>query len=318
MPSPTVIGVNPGQDVRAAIRDFLMTRRARITPAQAGLPSYGGRRRVAGLRREELAVLTGISEQYLTRLERGNVRGVSDHVTDALARALQLDDVERAHLIDLIGLANAPRSRVRSAASAPSKVRPSIRQVLDALTGAAAFVRNGRLDILATNHLGRALYAPALNNPHLDANLARFVFLDPASTEFYRDWGGIAHDGVGSLRTEAGRNPDDQRLSALIGELSIHSEQFRTRWAAHNVRYYRSGIQPFHHPLVGNLDLDFDALELPSDPGLTIVAYTAAPGTDAAKGLAVLGDWARAHVTDEVNTAVDARANADERAENAR
>lgn len=288
---PTVSGVSSGPDLRGEIREFLMTRRARITPERAGLPNYGGRRRVPGLRREELALLAGISVEYLTRLERGNARGVSDDVIDSLARALQLDDVERAHLIDLIRLANTPRTRRRPAKSAPSKIRPSVRQILDALTGAAAFARNARLDILATNHLGRALYAPALDNPDLGANLARFVFLDPAATKFYRDWDGIAHDAVGSLRAEAGRNPDDRRLSELIGELSIRSEQFCTRWAAHDVRYYRSGIQPFRHPIAGDVDLDFDALEVPTDPGLTIVAYTAAPGSDAAKTLDLLGSW---------------------------
>jgi transcriptional regulator with XRE-family HTH domain len=212
---------SPGPDVRGEIRQFLMSRRARITAAQAGLPNYGGRRRVPGLRREELALLAGISEQYLTRLERGNVRGVSDDVIDSLARALKLDDVERAHLIDLIRLANTPRARLRPAKAAPSKVRPSVQHILDSLTGAAAFARNARLDILAINHLGRALYAPVFDNPELGGNLARFVFLDPAATEFYRDWDGIAHDAVGSLRAEAGRSPGDRRLSELIGDLSI-------------------------------------------------------------------------------------------------
>jgi transcriptional regulator with XRE-family HTH domain len=283
--------VGPGHDVRAEIRQFLMTRRARITPEQAGLPNYGGRRRVPGLRREELALLAGISEQYLVRLERGNVRGVSDDVIGSIARALHLDEVERAHLIDLIRLANTPRTRQQPGKSSPSKIRPSVRQILDSMTGAAAFARNARLDVLATNHLGRGLYAPVLDNPDIAANLVRFVFLDPSATQFYRDWEGIAHDAVGSLRTEAGRTPGDRRLSALIGDLSIRSEQFRTRWAAHDVRYYRSGVQPFNHPLVGNLDLDYDALELPTDPGLTIVAYTAAPGSEAAKTLTLLGEW---------------------------
>ncbi|MER7273835.1 helix-turn-helix transcriptional regulator [Dactylosporangium sp. NPDC000244] len=280
-----------GPDVRGDIRQFLMTRRARITPQQAGLPDYGGRRRVPGLRREELALLAGISVEHLTQLERGRARGVSDEVVDSLARALQLDDVERAHLIDLITVANTPPHRTRRRATAGPGLRHSVRQLLDSMTGAAAFVRNQRLDILAANRRGAALYAQVLDRPELDANLARFVFLDPDAATFYRDWNAIANDAVGSLRTAAGRDPDDPALSALIGDLAIRSDRFRTRWAAHDVRYYRSGVQHFHHRAVGDLDLDYDALELPADPGLTIVAYTARPGTPAHQALHLLDTW---------------------------
>ncbi|MFL6138673.1 MAG: helix-turn-helix domain-containing protein [Frankiaceae bacterium] len=275
-------------DVRSEIREFLTTRRAKIAPEQAGLPSYGGRRRVPGLRREELALLAGISVEYLTRLERGNVRGVSTEVLAALAGALRLDDVERAHLDDLVRTANATRP-VRRAKR--DRVRPSVQRLLDTMTGTAAFVRNGRLDILAANELGRALYSPAYLDPARPVNLARFIFLDPRrSTGLYRDWDGIAHDAVGSLRAEAGRDPSDRALTALIGELSTRSEEFRVRWAAHDVRYYRSGIQPFHHPLVGELTLDYDALELPADPGQTIVAYTAEAGSPAQRALDALAE----------------------------
>ena len=280
-----------GPDVRADIRQFLMTRRARITPQQAGLPDYRGRRRVPGLRREELALLAGISVEYLTQLERGHARGVSDEVIDNLARALHLDDVERAHLIDLISIANTPRHRTRRRAATTPHLRRSVRQVLDSMTGAAAFVRNQRLDILAANRLGGTLYAPVLDNPDLRGNLARFIFLEPRATAFYRDWNTIANDAVGSLRTAAGRDPEDPAMSELIGDLSIHNEQFRTRWANHNVKYYRSGIQHFHHDAVGDLDLDYEALELPADPGLTIVAYTARPGSPADDALHLLGSW---------------------------
>jgi transcriptional regulator with XRE-family HTH domain len=278
-----------GNDVRGEIREFLTTRRAKLTPTQAGLPAYGGRRRVPGLRREEVALLAGISIEYYTRLERGNARGVSDEVLDALARALQLDEVERAHLIDLVRTANAaPPARRRAT---PQRVRPSVQCLLDSMTGTAAFLRNGRLDILAANQLGYALYAPAFADPARAVNLARFIFLDPKSTEFYGDWDGIAHAAVGSLRAEAGRAPDDRALTELVGELSVCSPQFRVRWAAHDLDYYRSGVQPFHHPLVGDLTLDYDVLELPADPGQSIVAYSAEPGSPAREALDLLASW---------------------------
>jgi transcriptional regulator with XRE-family HTH domain len=276
-------------DVRAEIRQFLTTRRAKLTPEQAGLPAYGANRRVPGLRREEVALLAGISIEYYTRLERGNARGVSDEVLEALARALQLDEVERVHLIDLVRTANAARPARRRAT--PQRVRPSVQRVLDSMTGTAAFLRNGRLDVLAANQLGYALYAPAFGDPARPVNLARFVFLDPKSTEFYGDWDGIAHAAVGSLRAEAGRDPYDRALTDLVGELSLRSQEFRVRWAAHDVDYYRSGVQPFHHPLVGDLTLDYDVLELPADPGQSIVAYSADPGSPARHALDLLASW---------------------------
>jgi transcriptional regulator with XRE-family HTH domain len=281
--------VTSGEDVRTEIREFLTTRRSKITPERAGLPHYGAHRRVPGLRREEVALLAGISIEYYTRLERGNVRGVSEDVLDALARALQLDDVERAHLVDLVRTANATRPARRR----PTRewVRPSVQRILDTMTGTAAFVRNGRLDILYPNRLGYALYSQAFLDPVRPVNLARFVFLDPRSTEFYGDWDGIAHAAVGSLRKEAGRDPYDRALSDLVGELSTRSEAFRLHWAAHDVRYYRSGIQPFHHPLAGDLTLNYDALEIPADPGLTIVAYTAELDSPSQQALNLLAGW---------------------------
>jgi transcriptional regulator with XRE-family HTH domain len=277
-------------DVRAEIRQFLTTRRAKLTPTQAGLPAYGRNRRVPGLRREEVALLAGISIEYYTRLERGNARGVSDEVLEALARALQLDEVERAHLIDLVRTANAARPTRRR--TTPQRVRPSVQRLLDSMTGTAAFLRNGRLDVLAANQLGYALYAPAFGDPVRPVNLARFVFLDSKSTEFYGDWDGIAHAAVGSLRAEAGRAPDDRALTELVGELSVRSQEFRVRWAAHDVHYYRSGTQPFSHPLIGDLTLDYDVLELPADRGLSIVAYSAEPGSPARHALDLLASWA--------------------------
>ncbi len=277
------------KDGRHELGEFLRTRRAKITPRQAGLPNYGGRRRVPGLRREEVALLAGISIEYYTRIERGSVRGISDDVLDALARALQLDDVERTHLIDLVHVANA-RPRGGRRGTARDQVRPSVQRLLDSMTGVAAFARNARLDILSANHLGYALYSPAFLDPARPVNLARFVFLSRHSAEFYRDWDRIAHDAVGSLRTEATRNPD-KALTGLIGELATHSDEFRIRWGGHDVRYYRSGTQPFHHPLVGDLTLDYDALEIPADPGQTIVAYSAPAGSAARRALDQLANW---------------------------
>ncbi|HYY78315.1 MAG TPA: helix-turn-helix transcriptional regulator [Actinomycetes bacterium] len=276
-------------DVRAEIRQFLTTRRAKLTPERAGLPAYGANRRVPGLRRGEVALLAGISIEYYTRLERGNARGVSEEVLDGISRALQLDEVERAHLTDLVRTANAARPARRRAT--PQRVRPSVQRLLDSMTGTAAFVRDGRLDILSANQLGYALYAPAFLDPARPVNLARFVFLDPRSMDFYGNWDGIAHAAVGSLRAEAGRDPYDRALTDLVGELSLRSQQFRVRWAAHDVDYYRSGVQPFHHPLVGDLTLHYDALELPADPGQTIIAYTAEPGSPAQQALDLLVSW---------------------------
>jgi transcriptional regulator with XRE-family HTH domain len=282
------------KDIRGEVREFLTTRRAKITPEQAGLSRYGGRRRVAGLRRDEVAQLAGISIEYYTRLERGNIRGASDEVLDGIARALHLDDVERAHLLDLVRMANASSAARRPM---PQRVRPSVRRLLDSMRGTAAFVRNGRLDLLYANQLGYALYSPVFDSvvsgdPRRPANLARFIFLAERSAQFYRDRDGIARQAVGSLRAEAGRAPHDRALASLVGELSVRSQEFRERWAAHDVEYYRSGVQPFRHPLAGDLDLDYDALEIPADPGQTIIAYSAVPGSAARDALDILASWA--------------------------
>jgi hypothetical protein len=273
------------------IRDFLVSRRARITPDQAGLPAYGGNRRVAGLRREEVALLAGVSIDYYTRLERGRASGASDGVLEGIARALQLDEAERAHLFDLARAAApaaAPRAPRRPG---PQQVRPSVRRILDSMT-APAYVRNARCDILAANRLGAALFAPVLDSPAQPANSARFLFLDPAAPTFYQDWERQAQDVVAMLRTEAGRSPRDKALSNLIGELSTRSENFRTWWAAHNVRFHRTGVKRFHHPAVGDLTLTFEALDLAADSGLRISAYTAEPGTPSDDALKLLATWA--------------------------
>ena len=276
-------------DDRAEIREFLRSRRARLTPERAGLPVYGGNRRVKGLRREEVALLAGVSIDYYVRMERGNLAGVSHGVLEAIARALQLDEAEQAHLFDLARKAGGtPQPRRRPT---PRGVRPAIHQVLDAITEAPAWVRNGRHDLLAANRMARALYAPMLADPRRPANNARFVYLDPAARDFFVDWERAADDIAAILRSEAGRNPHDRALTELIGELSTRSEVFRTRWAAHNVRFHRTGFKKLRHPVVGDLDLNFEAMEFPSDPGLTLLVYTAAPDTPTADALKLLASW---------------------------
>ncbi len=273
------------------MKEFLVSRRERLTPQQAGLPAYGGsNRRVKGLRREEVALLAGVSVDYYVRMERGNLAGASDAVLDGVANALQLDEAERAHLFDLARAAGPTTARGRRVKS--DGVTDGLQQVLDAITEAPAWVRNARHDLLAANQLARALYAPVLADPRRPANNARFVYLDPAAREFFSDWERAADDIAAMLRSEAGRNPRDRQLIELIGELSTRSEDFRTRWAAHNVRFHRVGRKRLHHPVVGALDLDFEAMEFPAHPGLTLLVYTAAAGTRAADGLKVLASWA--------------------------
>jgi len=276
-------------DTRNEIREFLTSRRAKITPEQAGLRTYGGTRRVPGLRREEVSLLAGVSVDYYTRLERGNVGGVSDEVLEALARALQLDEAERAHLFDLARAAHtsAPRRRRR----AQQHIRPSVQHMLDAMTGVPAFVRNGRLDILGANRVGFALYSEHFDSRFQPANTARFVFFDPRAATFYVDWERVANDVVAVLRAEAGRDPYDRDLSDLVGELSTRSEIFRTLWAAHNVRKHDTGVKRFHHPVVGDLSVTFEAMELVADPGLTMFVYTAEPRSKSEEALNLLASW---------------------------
>jgi len=278
-------------DNQAQVRDFLTSRRERISPAQAGLPAYGGsNRRVKGLRREEVALLAGVSIDYYVRMERGNLTGASETVLDGIASALQLDEAERGHLFDLARAAQPAPPRQRR--SKTSGVTDGIQQVLDAITDAPAWVRNARHDMLAANRLARALYAPVLADPRRPANNARFIYLDPAAHEFFADWERAADDTAAMLRSEAGSNPHDKQLIELIGELSTRSEEFRSRWAAHNVRFHRTGHKRIRHPVVGTLDLDFEAMEFPAHPGLTLLAYTAAAGTPTADSLRMLASWA--------------------------
>ena len=278
-------------DVRGQIREFLSTRRARITPKQAGLPVYGGdRRRVSGLRREEVALLAGISSEYYTRLERGNATGVSESVIDGIAHALQLDEAERTHLLDLLRTAGTTRPPRRRPAR--QRVRSTVQRVLDSMSGTPAFVLNGRLDILTANHLGHALFSPVYADPVRPPNNARFLFLDPHGTEFFRDWDKVANDTVALLRAEAGRDPYDRQLSDLIGELSTRSSEFRRRWGAHHVRIHATGVKRLHHPVVGDLDLSFESFPLAADPGQSLLTYTAEPGSPTQDALNLLASWA--------------------------
>jgi transcriptional regulator with XRE-family HTH domain len=277
-------------DPRDEIREFLTSRRGRITPQQAGLPVFGDTRRVPGLRREEAAMLAGVSVDYYTKMERGNLRGVSEGVLEALARGLGLDDAERAHLFDLARAAG-PMSRPRRR-SAAQRVRPSVQRIVDAMTDAPALVQNGRLDIFAANRLGFALYSEMDLAPGRPANHARFVFLDPRAQRFFCDWERAADDTVAMLRAEAGRDPHDRNLTDLVGELSTRSEAFRARWAAHNVRAHQTGAKRFHHPVVGDLSLTFEMLELAADPGLHLLALSAEPGSTSQHALNLLASWA--------------------------
>jgi transcriptional regulator with XRE-family HTH domain len=272
------------------MREFLTSRRAKITPEQAGLRTYGGTRRVPGLRREEVALLAGVSVDYYTRLERGNAGGASENVLEALVRALQLDDAERAHLFDLARAAQ-PVARGRRRSSSP-RIRPSLLRMLEAITEAPAFVRNDRMDLLAANRLGRALYAGHFDSPHGPPNTARFIFLDDRAPDFYPDWQQVSTDSVAILRAAAGRDPYDRDLSDLVGELSTRSEHFRTRWAAHNVRNHDTGTKRLRHPVVGELNLTYENMTLVADTSLTMFVYTAEAGSKSEEALRLLASWA--------------------------
>ena len=275
-------------DATNELSQFLTSRRAKVTPEQAGLRSYG-RRQVPGLRREEVAALAGVSVEYYKRLERGNAAGVSDSVLDALADALRLDDAERAHLFDLARAAGplaARRRRRASRATGPA--------------GGAAHRRLHRLACDGQQHARRLpdrqrarprAVRPTLRQPRAAPNAARFIFLDPAAQQFFPDWEKTAKDVVAALRSEAGRNPHDRALTDLVGELSTRSEPFRKWWAAHNVRYHQTGRKRLHHPTVGDLELDYEVMELAADSGLLLAVFSAEPGSRSAEALDLLASW---------------------------
>jgi transcriptional regulator with XRE-family HTH domain len=294
-------------DNRSDIREFLASRRARITPEQAGLLPGGGRRRVPGLRREEVASLAGVSVEYYKRLERGNASGASDAVLDALADALRLDDAERTHLFDLARGAS-PISPRRPRRAVPQGVRPVVHRILDSISAPAA-VSNMRCEYLAANQLGRALYAPMFDSREQPPNSARFTFLDPAAQTFFVDWEKSAKDLVAALRSMAGRNPYDRALSDLVGELSTRSDAFCAWWAAHNVRYHHTGTKRLHHPVVGDLELSYEVMELPADTEHRLTIFTAEPGSRSEKALNLLASWAATpdQLPDKHQAANDAR-----------
>ena len=280
-------------DNRAEVREFLTSRRARITVRQAGLPDVGGRR-VPGLRRSEVALLAGMSVEYYAKLERGAIAGVSASVLDALARALQLDDAERAHLFHLAHAADGTSAGMRPRRRPARRwvPPPTLRWVLDRFT-APAIVRNGRMDLLAANHLGRAMHAalydrsPAAEPP----NFARYTFLDEDSHHFYGDWEAAADTCVAILHTEAGRDPHDKAMHDLVGELSTRSADFRRRWSAHDVRYHGAGTKHFRHRDVGELALAYESVDMLSEPGLTLTLYAAEPASPTAHALDLLASW---------------------------
>jgi len=278
-------------DGRDEMRDFLTSRRARITPERAGLPLYGTtNRRVPGLRREEVALLAGVSVEYYTRLERGNAKGVSESVLDSLARALQLDEAEREHLFDLARAASTVSSRPRRPAK--QQVRPIFQRILDSMESVPAHIRNYRFETLAINRMGRALFSPMFDGQDLPVSHARFIFLDPRAEAFYGDWEKTGNDVVAAIRSEAGRNPYDKALTDLIGELSTRSDFFRTRWAAHNVRFHNTGVKHFHHPVVGDLHLAYESLDLKDGTGLVLNAYSPEPDTPSQDAMKLLASWA--------------------------
>ncbi|SDS46557.1 helix-turn-helix transcriptional regulator [Microlunatus soli] len=283
-------------DNRAEVREFLMSRRAKISPAQAGLPA-GGNRRVAGLRRNEVAILAGVSVEYYAKLERGAIAGASAAVLDAIADALQLNDTERAHLFDLAraadGIPTSGRSRRRTAGTAGQPAsRPSLQWALSSITDGIAFVRNQQQDLLATNPIGRVFYSPVVGEGGRTPNLARFQFLDPASRDFYPDWDLFAEMCVAIIRREAGRDPHDRGLQELVGELSTRSETFRRLWGAHDVRTHGAGTKRFNHPEVGEMVLSYEELAVTAEPGVVMLIYTAEPGSPTAEKLRLLASLA--------------------------
>lgn len=284
-------------DIHDDLSEFLSSRRAKLTPAEAGLPDFGGRRRVPGLRREEVALLAGMSAEYYKRLERGNASGVSEAVIDGVSRALQLDEAEHAHLYDLIRTANAGAHPQRRKPTRKTQLTAGMQQTIDAMTTVPVFIQNGRLDFVSANRLGRALFSEMLDDTRPPANAARFVFLDPRAQTFYQDWEDNTRQMVAILRAEAGRSAYDRQLSDLIGELSTRSDLFRKLWGAHDVKEHRTGLKSIHHPVVGDLDLTFQSMDLTSDRGLQMLIFSAEPGSPSYERLQLLANWVNTSTT---------------------
>lgn len=274
-------------DRRAELSEFLRTRRARLKPEDVGLPDFGRHRRVPGLRREELAQLAGVSVAYYTRLEQGNGRNVSAEVLDAIARALRLTDAEHAHLTHLA----KPKQHKKRQAGRPQQVRVALRQLLDVLDGVPAYVTGRRADILAWNRMAAAVFGDWAELPPQERNWARLVFLRSEYRELFVDWEQKAIDIVCALRMDAGCHPDDPRLSALVGELSVKSADFRRLWATHDVKEKSHGLKELRHPLVGDLALRFESFRMAGDTEQTLITYHAEPGSPSAEALRLLASW---------------------------
>jgi transcriptional regulator with XRE-family HTH domain len=277
-------------DQRNEIGEFLRSRRDRVKPQQAGIIG-GGRRRVPGLRREEVATLASISVDYYAKMERGDLRGVAPEILDSVAKALLLDEAETDHLHDLARAADPHRARRRKA-KPDTTVYPSLQRFLDAVTGSPVWVRDRRMNVVATNPLGSALYRPVLHDPDGAGNTARFVFFSPAARTFFPDWEQVADDIVATMRTYAGQHPRDKALTDIIGELVTRSDAFRQRWSAHNVRHHRSGVKRINHPEVGDLELTYEGWEFPANPEWFMFGYTAEPGSPTEDRLKLLGSLA--------------------------
>ncbi|MEV1008802.1 helix-turn-helix transcriptional regulator [Streptomyces sp. NPDC049881] len=279
---------------QAELGEFLRSRRARLRPEDTGLTLYGGRRRVPGLRREELAQLAGVSVGYYTRLEQGQSPNASDAVLDAVARVLRLDDVERGHLFALA----RPKPPEQRRPARPERVRPGVRTMIDALGDVPVVLMGRFLDVLAWNPMGHALLAghadpAAPERPRDRPNIARLLFLDPHTRELYADWTRKARATVADLRIIAGRHPGDPELNRLIGELTVGSQDFARMWAAHTVGDCGTDVRTYRHPLVGTMDLAAEFMALPRDEGQRIAVFTAEPGSPSAAALALLADLTR-------------------------
>ena len=286
LPEPAA-GAGQALDRRAELSEFLRTRRARLKPEDVGLPDFGRHRRVPGLRREELAQLAGVSVAYYTRLEQGNGRNVSAEVLDAIARALRLTDAEHAHLTHLA----KPKAHKKKPAARTQQVRASLRQLLDSFDGVPAYIVGRHADVLAWNRMAAAVFGDWAQLPPQERNWARMAFLKPEYQDLFVDWEQKAIDIVCQLRYQAGCHPDDPRLSALVGELSVKSEEFRRLWATHDVKEKSHGLKRLRHPLVGDLALQFESFRVPDDGELALVTYHAEPGSASAEALRLLASW---------------------------
>ncbi|MFD5011383.1 helix-turn-helix domain-containing protein [Streptomyces chartreusis] len=276
-----------GLDPRAELSEFLRTRRARLKPEDVGLPDYGRHRRVPGLRREELAQLAGVSVAYYTRLEQGNGRNVSAEVLDAIARALRLSDAEHAHLTHLA----KPKRHKKKPVARTEQVRPAMLQLLDTIDGVPAYITGRRSDIVAWNGMAAAVFGDWSELPAQERNWARLVFLRPDYRELFVEWDQKAYDIVAFLRMDAGCHPDDPRLSALVGELSVKSEEFRRLWAIHDVKEKSYGVKRLRHPLVGELTLNFESFRLTDGTEQNLITYHPEPGSPSAEALRLLASW---------------------------